>query len=140
MIIYNDLVALFMGERDYAKAKEMATLLERQSRLLGYPDLAEKASIALENCTSKASSFEAAAAHVADFGPSAEQTVAFHASEYRKPGMGNEAQEFQIQTDGIIGINAQENAKESLQKKAQNLDYEILLERLPASYESGKHN
>ena len=54
--------------------------------------------------------------------------------------MGNEAQEFQIQTDGIIGINAQENAKESLQKKAQNLDYEYPVGETSASYESGKHN
>ncbi len=41
--IYHDLVTLFLGEKDFARAKEMAVLLDRQAKLLGFTDLMEKA-------------------------------------------------------------------------------------------------
>jgi tetratricopeptide (TPR) repeat protein len=48
--LYDDLSALYLAQKNYALAEEMAALLERQSRLLGYTELNIKAFIALADC------------------------------------------------------------------------------------------
>jgi tetratricopeptide (TPR) repeat protein len=48
--LYDDLSALYLAQNNYALAEEMAALLERQSRLLGYTELNIKAFMALADC------------------------------------------------------------------------------------------
>jgi len=48
--LYDDLSALYLAQKNYALAEEMAALLERQSRLLGYTELKIKAFMALADC------------------------------------------------------------------------------------------
>jgi len=37
--IHHDLIVLFLAQKDYARAEEMANLLRPEARLLRYPDL-----------------------------------------------------------------------------------------------------
>jgi hypothetical protein len=50
MSLYHDLAQLFLARRDFTKAEEMATLLERNSRLSGSPDLTIKALMVIAEC------------------------------------------------------------------------------------------
>jgi len=44
------LIVLFLAQKDYARAEEMANLLRPEARLLRYPDLSIKATAALAYC------------------------------------------------------------------------------------------
>jgi tetratricopeptide (TPR) repeat protein len=47
---YDEMTELYLEQKDYAKAEEMASLTERQARALGYSDLRVKAISALADC------------------------------------------------------------------------------------------
>jgi tetratricopeptide (TPR) repeat protein len=48
--LYSDLTFLFLAQKDYARAEEMAVLRQRQARMLGYVDLGIKALTDLAEC------------------------------------------------------------------------------------------
>ena len=90
-----------------------------------------------ENCGAQASRGEETLIHSSAHGLAAGQSIDSHPSDTGEPVRDNEEQRFRKTIDDG---SCQERPAEALRKKVLNGDYEILLERLPASYEHGQNN